>query len=75
MPLEAPKTMFPPLAKRLTTTSIHHGETLTDDYAWLRADNWQEVMRKPDIDPRRAPMIRLRKLVAVHRVVEKVSEV
>ena len=49
MPLEAPKTMFPPLAKRLTTTSIHHGETLTDDYAWLRADNWQEVMRKPDL--------------------------
>lgn len=26
---------------------MHHGVTLCDDYAWLRADNWQEVMRKP----------------------------
>ena len=26
--------------------------TLNDDYAWLRAANWQEVMRKPDLlDP------------------------
>ncbi len=24
-----------------------HGITRTDDYAWLRADNWQEVMQDP----------------------------
>ena len=24
------------------------GVTLTDDYAWLRAGNWQEAMRAPD---------------------------
>ena len=28
-------------------TSTRHGVTLTDDYAWLRADNWREVMRDP----------------------------
>ena len=24
-----------------------HGERLIDDYAWLRADNWREVMKDP----------------------------
>lgn len=38
----------PPTAKIETTTQTHHGVTLRDDYAWLRATNWQEVMRKPD---------------------------
>lgn len=29
-----------------------HGETLTDPYAWLRAENWREVMRDPAVlDP------------------------
>lgn len=28
-----------------------HGETLTDPYAWLRADNWREVMRDPAVLP------------------------
>ncbi|MGA0561172.1 S9 family peptidase [Ancylobacter sp. VNQ12] len=26
-----------------------HGETLNDPHAWLRADNWREVMRDPDL--------------------------
>ncbi|HZX87848.1 MAG TPA: S9 family peptidase [Reyranella sp.] len=26
-----------------------HGQTLTDPYAWLRADNWREVMRDPAV--------------------------
>ncbi len=39
---------MPPRAAARPTTSTHHGITLSDDYAWLRADNWQEVMRKPD---------------------------
>ncbi len=38
-----------PRAKRLAVTSVHHGVTLVDDYGWLRAANWQEVMRKPDL--------------------------
>ena len=32
--------------------SVHHGVELVDEYAWLRADNWQEVMRDPEaLDP------------------------
>ena len=27
----------------------HHGHTRTDEYAWLRADNWQEVLRDPSV--------------------------
>jgi oligopeptidase B len=38
----------PPVARRLPVVSTHHGETLTDDYAWIRAENWQEVMRQPE---------------------------
>jgi oligopeptidase B len=26
-----------------------HGETRIDEYAWLRDDNWQQVMREPDV--------------------------
>ncbi len=36
-----------PLAERRPQHRIVHGTTLTDDYAWLRADNWQEVLRNP----------------------------
>jgi len=36
----------PPVAKR-PVARIVHGVTLTDDYAWLRAENWQEVLRDP----------------------------
>ncbi len=37
----------PPRAERRPATTTHHGRSRTDDYAWLRADNWQEVMRDP----------------------------
>jgi oligopeptidase B len=37
----------PPVARKVPTAATHHGVTLVDDYAWLRAENWQEVMRKP----------------------------
>lgn len=41
-----------PCAERRPTTTTHHGIERVDDYAWLRADNWQEVMRNPDVlDP------------------------
>ncbi|MEJ0075954.1 MAG: S9 family peptidase [Alphaproteobacteria bacterium] len=36
-----------PRAERQAKTSRWHGSTLADDYAWLRADNWREVMRDP----------------------------
>jgi oligopeptidase B len=41
-----------PHARRQPVTSTHHGIEIVDDYAWLRADNWQEVMRDPGVlDP------------------------
>lgn len=42
----------PPRAARKPSVSTWHGVTLTDDFAWLRATNWQEAMRDPDkLDP------------------------
>ena len=37
----------PPRAPRRPLTSIQHGIARVDDYAWLRAENWQAVMRDP----------------------------
>ncbi len=42
-PIDAPK------APRRPLTAVHHGVTITDDYAWLRAENWQDVMRDPSV--------------------------
>lgn len=42
----------PPKAKRLSHSHTHHGITREDPWAWLRADNWQEVMQSPEtLDP------------------------
>ena len=38
----------PPVALRVPVSATYHGVALNDDYAWLRADNWQDVMRKPE---------------------------
>ncbi len=39
----------PPQAARKPVTTVRHGVSLVDDYAWLRAANWQDVMRDPAI--------------------------
>jgi oligopeptidase B len=51
--LDRPITrQLPPKAQRLPKFSVHHGIELVDEYGWLRADNWQEVMRDPEaLDP------------------------
>jgi oligopeptidase B len=42
----------PPRASRRPSASSHHGIVRVDDYAWLRASNWQAVMRDPlALDP------------------------
>jgi oligopeptidase B len=42
----------PPVAKRVDYAHTHHNVLRQDPYAWLRADNWQEVMQKPEtLDP------------------------
>jgi oligopeptidase B len=41
-----------PLAPRRPKTFTHHGITLTDDYAWLKDERWQQVLRDPSlVDP------------------------
>ncbi|WP_306262203.1 S9 family peptidase [Pararhizobium sp. IMCC21322] len=37
----------PPFAEKRPTSYTHHGISVEDAYAWLRADNWQDVMRDP----------------------------
>ena len=48
-----PKTLpAPPRATRKPVTDVRHGVTRTDDYAWLRADNWQAMFKDTSIlDP------------------------
>lgn len=36
-----------PAARREPRTDTHHGVERTDDYAWLRAENWRKVLRDP----------------------------
>ena len=38
----------PPRVEKRPQERLVHGTTLRDDYAWLRAENWQEVLRDPD---------------------------
>jgi oligopeptidase B len=41
-----------PRAEKRPVTIRRHGVTLTDEYAWLKAPNWQAVMRDPSVlDP------------------------
>ncbi len=37
----------PPKARKQPQRSVHHGIERVDDYAWLRADNWQQVLQDP----------------------------
>ena len=50
---EVPVTLLPPpLAAEKSHVISWHGVTLEDPFNWLRADNWQEVMRDPSaLDP------------------------
>jgi len=42
-------TPRPPQAEKRPVQITQHGRKRTDDYAWLKADNWQEVMRDPSL--------------------------
>ncbi len=52
-----PKSQFasalrPPVAEMRPVADTRHGIARTDDYAWLRASNWQAVFRDPSVlDP------------------------
>ncbi|MBM7045334.1 MULTISPECIES: S9 family peptidase [Rhizobium] len=39
----------PPAAPKKPITDTRHGISRSDDYAWLRADNWQAMFKDPSI--------------------------
>ncbi len=40
-----------PVASPVRHLRTVHGVRLSDDYAWLRAENWREVLRQPELLP------------------------
>ncbi|MBO0733861.1 MAG: hypothetical protein J2P49_06015, partial [Methylocapsa sp.] len=40
-----PPPLAPPRIEKGRVEGIVHGVRLSDDYAWLRAENWREVLR------------------------------
>ena len=49
MAFNLPRTA--PVAQKRPVDDTRHGITRTDEYGWLRAANWQEVMRDPGALP------------------------
>lgn len=47
MPVFAP--IPAPATEKRPVSDTRHGVTRRDDYAWLRADNWQDVFREPSV--------------------------
>lgn len=43
------QTPPPPQADKKPHAETHHGISRTDDYAWMRVDNWMEVMADPSV--------------------------
>ncbi|MGB6256156.1 MAG: S9 family peptidase, partial [Bradyrhizobium sp.] len=41
--------LTPPIAPCRPHAFTTHGITVVDDYAWLKDENWQEVLRDPSI--------------------------
>jgi oligopeptidase B len=42
----------PPMAEKRPVVHTLHGKALSDEFAWLKAENWQEVLRDPaKLDP------------------------
>jgi len=47
MPHSSSQNVNSPRAQKRPTQHIYHGHILHDDFAWLRAENWQDVLRHP----------------------------
>ncbi|HEX2216536.1 MAG TPA: S9 family peptidase [Xanthobacteraceae bacterium] len=49
---ERPSLPPAPAAEQRPLTTNWHGTSLADEFAWLKAENWQEVLRAPErLDP------------------------
>ena len=46
-PFEKTSDITPPAHKKVPFEITQHGETRTDNYAWMRVENWQEVLNDP----------------------------
>ena len=44
-------SLKPPHAEKRPLTETWHGISKSDDYKWLKAENWQEVMHDPSLLP------------------------
>lgn len=45
----APMSLTPPVAKKIPVVIEQLGRTRTDDYQWMKDDNWQAVLRDPTL--------------------------
>jgi oligopeptidase B len=48
-PFAATAGVVPPMAAKQPQQIVQHGQTRIDDYAWLKDDNWQAVLRDPGV--------------------------
>jgi oligopeptidase B len=49
---QSPVKASPPVTEKRVQEKTVHGVRLVDEYAWLKADNWQEVLRHPEVLPK-----------------------
>ena len=45
--MQADNSTPAPIAVKVIAEDCHHGITRQDEFAWLRDDNWQAVMKQP----------------------------
>ena len=48
-PFAAARDIAAPAVEKKPVEITQHGETRTDNYAWLKVDNWQEVLQDPSL--------------------------
>ncbi len=50
-PFRQTQQLVPPEAQRIREKRLIGKQTIEDDYAWLKAENWQDVLRDPSLLP------------------------
>lgn len=44
-----PENLQEPVPKEVPKENSVHGHTWVDEYAWMKDDKWQQVLREPEI--------------------------